>query len=222
MTEESHRQAPRPPARSLRRVPVQDRGRRRVEAILDAAAAVIADVGVDAASTNAIAARAGAAKGSLYQFFPSKDAIVAALATRYAAALQALHASTFPDAPRDVPLSRLIDGIVDPLAEFHDQNPAFRHVFNISPSRRGPATDTAVRKEWEALNRSIVARVVALLGALAPTMSEADRTRHALVVTTAGEALLALRDDTPRSRRAAVLADLKRLLLAYLAPLLAN
>jgi hypothetical protein len=43
------------PAR-LRRVPQQDRGQRRVDLLLDAAAAVIAEAGVDAATTNAIAA----------------------------------------------------------------------------------------------------------------------------------------------------------------------
>ena len=41
------------------RQPSQERGERRVEEILDAAAEVIAEVGVEAATTNAIAARAG-------------------------------------------------------------------------------------------------------------------------------------------------------------------
>jgi AcrR family transcriptional regulator len=201
---------------------VQARGHQRVEAILDAAAAIIGEIGVEAATTNAIALRAGAAKGSLYQFFPSKDAIVAALAARYAAQVQALHDRTFPADPRAVPLDRIIAGVVDPLAEFHDANPAYRHVLNLAPSRRGPATDAVVRKEWEALNRSLVARVTGILATLAPHLADADCVRHATITVTAGEALLALRDDVPRSRRAAVLADLKRMLLAYLAPLVTS
>jgi len=52
--------------RLMRRVPQQDRGQRRVEKILDAAAEVIAEVGVQAATTNAIAARAETSVGSLY------------------------------------------------------------------------------------------------------------------------------------------------------------
>lgn len=225
MTEQSHRQvadeAPgaRAPARSLRKVPVQARGHRRVEAILDAAAEVIAAVGVEAATTNAIAARAGAAKGSLYQFFPSKDAVVAALAARYAGQVQALHERTFPDDARRVPLERIIAGVVDPLAEFHDANPAYRHVFNLAPSRRGPATDAVARKEWEALNRSVVARVTGIFTALAPSLTESECVRHATIVVTAGEALLALRDDAPRAKRPAIVADLKRMLLAYITPL---
>ncbi|HSB53997.1 MAG TPA: helix-turn-helix domain-containing protein, partial [Gemmatimonadales bacterium] len=70
------------------RQPRQERGERRVEEILDAAAAVIAEGGVEAATTNAIAERAGSSVGSLYHFFPHKDAIVLALAERYEAELR--------------------------------------------------------------------------------------------------------------------------------------
>ena len=62
------------------RIPVQKRGQQRVEAILDAAEAVFGEMGVDAATTNAIAERAGASVGSLYHFFANKDAILYALA----------------------------------------------------------------------------------------------------------------------------------------------
>jgi AcrR family transcriptional regulator len=69
----------------------QERGKRRIAAILDVAAEVFADVGYDAATTNAIAARAEISPGSLYQFFPNKEAIAEALAARYVAELQATH-----------------------------------------------------------------------------------------------------------------------------------
>src|SRR4051812_843544 len=74
-----------PPALDeIPRAPQQDRGQRRVDSILDAAEEVFAEQGVDAATTNAIAERAGASVGSLYHFFPSKDAILLALVRRYA------------------------------------------------------------------------------------------------------------------------------------------
>ena len=63
--------------------PLQARGHRRVDLLLDAAAAVVAEVGVEAATTNAIAARAKTSVGSLYQFFPDKDALVWALGQRF-------------------------------------------------------------------------------------------------------------------------------------------
>lgn len=75
----------------LRRVPQQDRGPRRVEKILHAAAQLFAEVSYDAATTNAIAARAKTSVGSLYQFFPPKEAILQTLATRYLDQLRDLY-----------------------------------------------------------------------------------------------------------------------------------
>ena len=67
----------------LRRQPQQKRSQERVEKILDAAAAVFDEVGFEAATTHAIAARADTAVGSLYQFFPDKLAIFNALELRH-------------------------------------------------------------------------------------------------------------------------------------------
>ena len=72
-----------PPAQNCVDLPRQPRGRRRVDALLDAAAAEIGDAGYEAATMCSIAARAGASIGSLYQFFPNKAAIVQALRRRY-------------------------------------------------------------------------------------------------------------------------------------------
>jgi AcrR family transcriptional regulator len=68
---------------TLRRTPLQDRSRQTVGRILDAAARVLKERGYDGASTNRIAAAAGISPGSLYQYFPNKDAILAALVAEY-------------------------------------------------------------------------------------------------------------------------------------------
>ncbi len=57
-------------------------------ALLDAAAGVFAEKGVEAATMTEIAKRAGAPIGSLYQFFPAKQALAQALLARYAAGLE--------------------------------------------------------------------------------------------------------------------------------------
>lgn len=62
-----------------RREPVQARSRRTVERILRAAEALVAEEGVDAATTRAIAERAGVSAPSLYRFFDDRDAILDAL-----------------------------------------------------------------------------------------------------------------------------------------------
>lgn len=67
--------------------PQRERGRLRVQAILDAAAAVISEKGFAAATMTEIAARANTAIGSLYRFFPTKDVLADALSQRFLADL---------------------------------------------------------------------------------------------------------------------------------------
>jgi len=65
-----------------RRVPRQERSSRRVEGILDAAATLVVERGVDALTTRDIADAAGAPVASLYQYFADKEAVLLALAAR--------------------------------------------------------------------------------------------------------------------------------------------
>src|SRR5947207_4379776 len=77
-------------ARNPRRRPRQERSRDTVEAIVEAAAQVFERHGYAAGTTNRIAERAGVSIGSLYQYFPNKDAIVAELARRHIAEIGAV------------------------------------------------------------------------------------------------------------------------------------
>ena len=66
-----------------RKRPLQARARRTVEAILEGAAQVFEKYGYARTTTDRIAERAGVSIGSLYQYFPNKDAVVVALAERH-------------------------------------------------------------------------------------------------------------------------------------------
>src|SRR5688500_16639151 len=72
------------------RAPRQARGQRRVDEILDAAESLVGEVGLADASVQEIARRAGASVGSMYHFFPTKDAILAALVERHAGRLRCI------------------------------------------------------------------------------------------------------------------------------------
>jgi len=61
----------------------QKRSRATVDALIEATARVLIKEGYDRASTNKIAALAGVSIGSLYQYFPSKEALVAAVIERH-------------------------------------------------------------------------------------------------------------------------------------------
>ena len=204
---------------AYRRRPRQSRGQQRVELLLNSAAEVIAEQGIAAATAEAIALRAKTAKGSLYQFFPNRDAVLAALALRYADEMRAIHERAFPMDPHGMALERLIDRIVRPLAEFHDRNPAFRRVF---ATNEGPADDTRsapVRLRAQLFD-SFVDRLDVLFAARNPRWSAKDRRRAALVSASVGQAILARRSRAPAADKKALLDELKRLLVGYLSPFL--
>jgi AcrR family transcriptional regulator len=91
------------PQLSPRKPPSQARSRATRQAIIDGAAQLIGRHGLDAFNTNAVAERAGVSIGSLYQYFPNKDAIMVALiqqtqrerAEALGAALAQSHATLF-------------------------------------------------------------------------------------------------------------------------------
>lgn len=68
----------------VRRLPEQQRSRERVEQVLDAAAGLIGQVGVDAMTMSDLATAADVSLPSIYRYFPSKQAIVQVLFERYA------------------------------------------------------------------------------------------------------------------------------------------
>jgi AcrR family transcriptional regulator len=62
-----------------RKKPTQTRSKATVDAVMAAAARILEDEGMAGFNTNAVAERAGVSIGSLYQYFPSKDAILLGL-----------------------------------------------------------------------------------------------------------------------------------------------
>jgi len=66
----------------LRKNPIQRRSKATVEAVLEAGARLMFTIGYDKASTNKIAEKAGISIGSLYEYFPGKEAIFAEIRRR--------------------------------------------------------------------------------------------------------------------------------------------
>lgn len=105
-----------------RRTPRQPRSEATVEAILEATFQLLERGGVEALTTNHIAERAGVSVGTLYQYFEGKQAILAALAQRQAAAARDRIARIVIDGPR-ISAVRLI---VRTLATAFEGAPATR------------------------------------------------------------------------------------------------
>jgi AcrR family transcriptional regulator len=194
---------------SARRVPTQDRSRQRVERILDAAAEVFADVGVEAATTESIAAKAGTSIGSLYQFFPNKKALFYAIVARYTERVRAVFDAII--APTDRSWIELLDFGIDALDEFHRQDPGFRAILRNWSSGEFLEADDAINTEF-------ARRIEGLLAVQAPALTPAHRAVVAEIVveTTSAMLILAARRDEPHG--ALVIAEGKTMLHRYLEP----
>ena len=70
--------------------PVQARAKQTVDLILDNAAVLLDEVGIDAFNTNLLAERAGVAVRSVYRYYPNKLAVIVGLAERQASEWQTL------------------------------------------------------------------------------------------------------------------------------------
>ena len=77
------------PKTTLRKRPRQERAQATVQALLEATARVLVREGYEGCSTNRVAA-AGVSIGSLYQYFPSKEALIAELLEHYTTQFQTL------------------------------------------------------------------------------------------------------------------------------------
>ncbi|HTN13381.1 MAG TPA: TetR/AcrR family transcriptional regulator [Sphingomonadaceae bacterium] len=94
-----------------------------VDAILEATAHILAQRGYDGTTTNHVAERAGVSIGSLYQYFPSKESLVAALLQRNAEDnLRTLRESI--EQAEGMTLAGALRTIVDRFVAMHAQAPA--------------------------------------------------------------------------------------------------
>ena len=117
----------RSPRLNPRKTPRQARAKETQERFLDAAARVFARHGYSAGTTNRIAEEAGASIGSLYQYFPNKDAILVALVRRHVAEGADLLATKLADAG-GLPLRERLGTFVDAVLANHAGDPRLHQV----------------------------------------------------------------------------------------------
>jgi AcrR family transcriptional regulator len=136
-----------------RKAPTQERSRALVERIVDAGERVLVEHGYDGASTNRIAETAGVSPGSLYQYFPNKDAIVVAVVLRYREQLEGEIAgqltAMLEDPPADV-VPRILDALLDALARRPE---ILRAVVEYIPNHTGLTTFSAFEQRIADLMR---------------------------------------------------------------------
>ncbi len=130
--------APRPRT-SPRKLPTQGRSKATVEAILAATAKVLTKDGYEGASTNRVAKVAGVSVGSLYQYFPSKEALVAAVIERHVQEIYELLAVKLVELA-DTPIQVMARQLVRTMFQMHAHEPQLHRVLIEQVPRVGRLT----------------------------------------------------------------------------------
>ena len=187
-----------------RRTPRQPRGERRVAELLEAAENVIAAVGYEAATMSAIADRARASIGSLYQFFPNKVSMAQALRTEYAKRFDQMYAPLAREA-KNLNLETLAGHLIRMNVRFVEAHPALPALLDAPLSTRAPAAMRKVLRE----------RFAGLLRAQNPRIPKSK----ALLLGTATlhviKALNQLYAELSRQERTRMVQEFKMILISY-------
>jgi AcrR family transcriptional regulator len=141
MTSEQRRIQPRKQPRQVRAELTRQR-------ILTAATHIFAEYGYAAGTTNRIAERARISIGSLYQYYPNKDAILAELLTRH---LDGDRATATLRRHKDLPesLEDIIRVFVRTVIENHLDDPELLRIMIEQAPRSGELLERVTRQEWE-------------------------------------------------------------------------
>jgi AcrR family transcriptional regulator len=204
--------APATPAPAAR-APRQERGQRRVEAILDAAAALIVEGGFATATMQAIGARSGTAAGSLYHFFPDRDSVLRALAERHVRALTEVAAGTHAfivAGGAHLTVRERVERFLSPLLRYIERQPDFLLVMQWAGA---PAAGIPRDRTLDTIAIAMAEQVVGTCDRMA---TAAERAVRSAMVIAAIEGTLAIAARTAVSRRGALLHELERMLVAYL------
>jgi AcrR family transcriptional regulator len=190
----------------------QQRGLHRQAAILDAAGLVFSELGYGHATTNAIAARAGVSPGSLYQFFPNKEAIAYALAQRYKDELHTEWDTAFSPEIVTLPLNQIVDLLIDSLLNFNRARPSFSVLFfgeGISPQLASMGHE---------LHDGMIARFTLLIEARNPTVPPDHRELVANVMMKIYKAFVPGLADSNPEYALQMIGEMKAVMRGYLAP----
>jgi AcrR family transcriptional regulator len=198
------------PLAKLRNAPTQARSRERLQRVLDAADDVLSREGAQAFTTTRVADLADVPIGSIYRFFPDKEAIVEALALRYWSDFEDLVAG-IADADESKPLADPAAAVLEVLAAGFRTRPGFLALWY------GGLRTQAVRDVTRPTRDAIARSVERILANHWPQTSRKARGRAAEMVVLAGDGLL--REAFRRDRRGdgTLLAESKLMLDSYVA-----
>lgn len=201
--------APTQPVRP-RKQPRQARSRAMVAAIIEATTRVLRKHGYAGASTNRIAKLAGVSVGSLYQYFPGKDALVLAVADQHAAEMVSLlQASAIQSVGAPLPVT--VRAFVRAMVQAHQGDGYLHRALIAQVMHLG-------MEQFQAVQRQATSVVRAFLDLQGDAVTVRDKDMAAWVLVTTVESLVhaALLEDPARLHSQAFEDEVVDLVVRYL------
>jgi AcrR family transcriptional regulator len=162
-----------------KKAPIQARAQATVKAILDATARILVARGYAGLTTNHVAAKAGVSVGTLYEWFPGKEALVLALVDRHIAQAEQVLMRCASSLAAEVPMMSpyaLARSLATAMIELHEDDPRLHRVLSEEVPR-----PPQVRARLEAIEARATAALSALL-ASHPRMRAPDPELAARVI----------------------------------------
>lgn len=147
-----HEAVARKPPTTPRKNASQERSRATVDALVEATARILVKEGFEKTSTNRIAEIAGVSVGSLYQYFPSKEALVAAVIDRHNQEIMGIVRATLVEVA-DMPIERAVRRLVTVAIDAHRINPKLHRVLAEQIPRASKLDVEAFSREVHTLVR---------------------------------------------------------------------
>jgi AcrR family transcriptional regulator len=142
------------PATKPRKHASQERSRATVDALIEATARILVREGFDKASTNRIAEVAGVGVGSLYQYYPGKEALVAAVIDRHNREIMQVVRGAAAEVASQ-PVEKAVRRLVAVAIEAHRIDPRLHRVLAEQLPRTGRLADVETfNREAHALFRA--------------------------------------------------------------------
>tara|TARA_R110002124_G_scaffold219391_1_gene385260 strand:- start:1292 stop:1918 length:627 start_codon:yes stop_codon:yes gene_type:complete len=188
-----------------RKQPRQARAQHTVAAIIEASARILEEQGHGGFTTNAVAELAGTSIGTLYQYFPDKDALLGALIARETSRLvEEVEAASIVVAGRGA-----LNGVIEAAVRHQMRRPCLARLLDFEEGRLPLDADT----------QFVRARIVTLL---ADILARPDLPHQSDTASATGDVLAIIRGmidaagERGEERQAQLIMRVRRAVLGYL------
>ncbi len=130
-----------------RKEPRQARAKAMVDTILDATARVLVERGYAKTNTNVVAEVAGISVGSLYQYYPNKNALIIALRERHVAHMLEQYIAVTANMAPDGSLAGDLQSLIDALVSAHLLEPELNRILEEEVTSCQMPVNSDVRKK---------------------------------------------------------------------------